>query len=307
MTRPIRFLKEAKRVRADEFHTPSGMIGRELPLHADRFRGRHVVMPCNDGPASGFARFLSAHYAEYGLTGLTGFTYEPTYGTLWPRGAGLRHDWRGGRWETRRLESDGGFESVDVLSLMRRPDALVVSNPPFSRMRRFLELLDLTGVDFLIVMPLTAVTAPAALPHLLDGSWRLGASIQSGGVRFHVPDDYPLVGYDVGRDGHGAYIQVSGVRWLTSLPDTARPLLDVTANRYGPGRFHVYDQLDAIDVPRLKDMPADYPGLMGVPVTVFDHVWHMRPRLELSGVRRDLTVDGRGVFCRVLARIEATP
>lgn len=307
MTRPSRYLKEARRARADEFHTPSSMIGRELPLHADRFRGRHVVMPCNDGQDSAFARFLSAHYAEYGLAGLTGFTYEPTYGTLWPEGAGLRHDWRDGVWETRRLASDGGFESMDVLSLLHRPGTLVVSNPPFSRMRRFLQLLDQTRVDFLIVIPLTAVAAPAALPHLLDGSWRLGASIQSGGVRFHVPDDYPLTGYDTGRDKDGAFIQVSGVRWLTSLPDTPRPLLDLTANRYEPGRFRVYDRLDAIDIPRLKDMPADYPGVMGVPITVFDHVHHMRPRVELLGLRHDLTVDGRGVFCRVLARIDPTP
>lgn len=300
MTRDRADLEAAKRRRADEFLTLPETVDTELPAYRASLRGAHVVCPCNDGPDGAFLSWFAAHYGEFGLSGLTGFLFEPSYGTLFEHGCGRRFDWNGRGFTTTMLRSDGGFDSPDVRGYYVQSNVVVISNPPFSRIRRLLGCLDHAGTRFLLLAPLTAVMAPVAVPHMLDGSWRFSPSIRAGVIPFRVGGEYPLFGADIRP---GRVIGVPGVRWLTNLPVPLPPVLDLSANRFDATRFPCYDQLDAIEVKHVRDVPADWPGLMGVPITMFDRLANTRPRLKAVGVRRDLTIGGRGVFYRVLVRI----
>jgi hypothetical protein len=154
--------------------------------------------------------------------------------------------------------------------LLKQSD-IVVTNPPFSLFREYIGQLVQYGKKFLIIGNIMSITCKEIFPLIIDNKMWLGPSITSGDRKFYVPDDYPLNAATCGIDNDGRhFIRVKGVRWFTNLDHNKRhEELDLVCH-YFNDEYPKYDNYDAIDVGQTSDIPQDYDGVMGVPVTFLD-------------------------------------
>lgn len=124
---------------------------------------------------------------------------------------------------------------------------------------------------FIIIGNMNAITYKEIFPLIKENKLWLGASIHSGDRKFYVPDDYPLNASGCGIDEDGRrYIRVKGVRWYTNLDLKQRHEETILVKRYSSELYPTYDNYEAIDVSKVSDIPCDYAGIMGVPITFMD-------------------------------------
>jgi hypothetical protein len=168
------------------------------------------------------------------------------------------------------LKGNGDFRSEECIELLKQAD-IVCTNPPFSLFREYVQQLMKYKKKFLIIGNINAISYKEIFPFIRDNKMWLGASIHSGDREFRVPDDYPLnaAGYRIDKDGN-KYIRVKGVRWFTNLDYEERHEVLVLYKRYTPKEYAKYDNYDAIEVSKTSDIPMDYDGAMGVPITFLD-------------------------------------
>ncbi|PZO73076.1 MAG: DNA methyltransferase [Mesorhizobium amorphae] len=290
-------LTKARAGKNDEFYTQFDDIQREmnayLEFDRDVFRGKTILLPCDDPEWSNFTKFFVANFAFYGLKKLISTSYAPAAVMRGEEGADprgrvfvLEADENGDgqvnmadlKWEY--LEGDGDFRSAEVTALRDEAD-FVITNPPFSIFREFLAWIMESEKKFSVIGNMNAITYKDVFAHIAVNRLWLGPSISSGDREFRVPDHYPLEAAGCRVDGQGRkYIRVKGVRWFTNIEHGRRhqPLaLDTMANnlRYkkamrGKKAYDRYDNYDAIDIPQTLAIPADYDGPMGVPISFLD-------------------------------------
>lgn len=177
---------------------------------------------------------------------------------------------RTGENELVELEGDGDFRSPECLALLDESD-IVVTNPPFSLFRDYVAVLMEHRKHFIIIGNMNAITYKEIFPLIKENKLWLGASIHSGDRKFYVPDDYPLNASGCGIDEDGRrYIRVKGVRWYTNLDLKQRHEETILVKRYSSKLYPTYDNYEAIDVSKVSDIPCDYAGIMGVPITFMD-------------------------------------
>lgn len=244
-------LHEAKKAKADEFYTSWVDIEREMNAYLEYdpevFRGKTILLPCDDPEWSNFTKFFALHFQDFGIKKLISTSYAPesnaggafyaptlfetdnpdydldlsmTRGRVFTlvsedmTGDG-RVDYDDLRWEY--LEGDGDFRSDEVKALLSEAD-MVITNPPFSLFRPFLTWLVDSGVQFSIIGNMNAMTYREVFPLIRDNNLWLGPTISSGDREFRVPDSYPLnaAGFRVDDTGK-KYIRVKGVRWFTNI------------------------------------------------------------------------------------------
>ena len=169
-----------------------------------------------------------------------------------------------------RLNGNGDFRSPECVELLKEAD-VVVTNPPFSLFREYVAQLVQYKKKFLIIGNQNAITYKDCFSLLMKNEMWLGASIHSGDREFAVPDDYPLEAAGSRVDDTGRkYIRVKGVRWFTNLDYKERHEDLVLVRHYTPEEYPKYANYDAIEVPKTADIPCDYYGEMGVPITFLD-------------------------------------
>lgn len=177
---------------------------------------------------------------------------------------------KSGKNELVELEGDGDFRSRECLELLDESD-IVVTNPPFSLFREYVAVLVEHQKHFIIIGNVNAITYKEIFPLIMENKLWFGASIHSGDRKFYVPDDYPLNAAGCGVDEDGKrYIRVKGVRWYTNLDLKQRHEEMILVKRYNPEEYPMYVNYDAIEVAKTSDIPCDYAGLMGVPITFLD-------------------------------------
>jgi len=169
------------------------------------------------------------------------------------------------------LAGDGDYSSPECLELLREAD-IVVTNPPFSLFREYLGTLVEYKKKFIIIGNVNAVKYQEVFPLFMSNDLWLGASIHSGDRAFFVPDDYPLdaAGCGIDEETGRKYIRVKGVRWFTNLDIKQRHEEMILVHRYTPAEYPKYVNYDAIEVAKTSDIPCDYDGEMGVPITFMD-------------------------------------
>lgn len=169
------------------------------------------------------------------------------------------------------LNGDGDFRSPECIELLDEAD-IVVTNPPFSLFREYIGTLVEHQKHFIIIGNVNAVKYQEVFPLFMSNELWLGASIHSGDRAFFVPDDYPLDAAGCGVDGETGrkYIRVKGVRWFTNLDIKQRHEEMILVRRYTPDEYPKYVNYDAIEVAKTSDIPCDYAGAMGVPITFMD-------------------------------------
>lgn len=304
-------LAAAKTAKKDEFYTQWADIEREmnayLEFDPDVFRGKTLLLPCDDPEWSNFAKFFALHFTTLGLKKLisTSFapdsnpavssTYAPTLFELddpqfdpeRTRVNGKKFvlepkDLNGDgavniddlRWEY--LEGDGDFRSDEVTAL--RDDAdVVITNPPFSLFKEFVPWLVAGGSQFSIIGHQNAITYKEIFPLLQANQAWLGKGFKGNAAHFGSP--YEDVA--VATDRQEGMIRVSGVIWLTNIEHGQRheplQLMTMADNlKFSKNKvvknigYPQYVNFEAIDVPAALATPSDYDGIMGVPITFLE-------------------------------------
>lgn len=290
-----RKLVTAKINRRDEFYTTRDVVEAELNYYQSDFMGRTVICNCNDHPErSEFVKFFMRRMNEWQIPLLVATVYQPCVslfdihlqgGLLFQLVNTGKLDYSVDDFTVTQLSGDGGFESEECESLLDIPQAIVCTNAPFSRVKDLFPLLNHHGTGFLILSHMNAITYKSVFPLFLQERCWLGVSIHSGDRPFLLPNNYPHVGSRIMIDRQGrAYAHVTGVRWFTNLSSglidkDVYPLRDC---RYDPTVYPSYDSYPAIEVSKVRDIPVDYSGLMGVPITFLDH-WKPGGRFKLVG------------------------
>lgn len=261
-------LHKAKDAKNDEFYTQLTDVSKELMHYKQHFKDKIVFCNCDDPTWSAFWKYFHLNFEALGLKKLISTHYdktEPTYKMEYTGGddndieAGVKTP----------LEGNGDFRNQECLNLLDEAD-IVVTNPPFSLFREYVAVLMEHEKDFLILGNQNAVTYKEFFPLIRANKVWFGASIHSGGVDFQIPDNYETYSKNVFiKDGHH-FINLAGIRWFTTLDYPQRHEKLLLWKQYTPEEYPKYDNYDAINVNATKDIPVDYDGVMGVPITFLD-------------------------------------
>ena len=288
-------LHKAKRAKQDEFYTQLSDIEAELKHYRKHFRDKVVYCNCDDPSISNFFKYFSLNFSKLGFAKLVTTCYKNAQANLFSRhdseeSVCLKYT---GTSNSRNvppekdidkhpLKGDGDFRSQECVDLLRQAD-IVVTNPPFSLFREYVAQLIEYDKKFLIIGSMNAVTYKEIFPLIRDNKLWYGASIHSGDREFGVPDNYPITAANsrIDKDGN-KYIRVKGVRWFTNLDYPQRHEDLILYKKYSPEEYPKYDNYDAIEVSKTADIPMDYEGAMGVPISFLDK--HSPNQFEIIGL-----------------------
>lgn len=322
-------LTKAKSAKKDEFYTQYADIQKEMNAYidydSDVFRGKTILLPCDDPEWSNFTKFFAQNFERFGIKKLISTSYateskkikdwqptlfetespffdedrSKTHGKIFVLDEDINNDGRFNiedlKW--RYLEGDGDFRSEEVRRLRDEAD-IIVTNPPFSLFREFIAWIMEAGKGFSIIGNVNAITYKEVFPLIKGNKVWLGPSISSGDREFGVPDYYPLeaAGFRIDDEGKH-YIRVKGVRWFTNIEHGRRhePLNLMTMNdnimyskhkEIKGAEYQRYDNYEAIEVPYSDAIPSDYEGTMGVPITFLDK--YCPEQYEILGISLEL-------------------
>ena len=297
-------LTKAKNAKKDEFYTQSSDIQAELKHYKKHFKDKIVFCNCDDPFESNFFKYFALNFEHLGLKKLISTCYDgsPIAGTQLSIPETNKGDTENGKVAYKaiinavydadddgcvdmydvkklfemgknsieKLDGNGDFRSEECIELLKQSD-IVVTNPPFSLFREYVAQLIEYNKKFIIIGNINAVTYKEIFPLIKDNKMWIGASIHSGDRAFNVPDDYPLKAAGCGIDNDGRkYIRVKGVRWYTNLEIKYRHQPLILYKHYNEEDNPKYDNYDAIEVSKTADIPEDYDGVMGVPITFLD-------------------------------------
>lgn len=276
-------LRTAKKVKKDEFYTQLTDISKEMKHYKNHFKDKVVYCNCDDPRVSNFFHFFSYNFEKLGLKKLITTCYKSQSMDLFSENASKQAiylEYTGDKNGNLvpdpeeigivELKGDGDFRSKESIELLKQAD-IVVTNPPFSLFREFISQLDDYDKKFIIIGNVNAITYKETFRLIKENKLWLGASIHSGDREFGVPHDYPITaaGSRIDKNGN-KFIRVKGVRWFTNLDYEERHEDLILYKSYTPKEYPKYENFDAINVNKTKDIPADYDGYMGVPITFLD-------------------------------------
>ena len=281
-------LHEAKRGKQDEFYTQLMDIQNELRHYRPHFKGKVVYCNCDDPRISNFFDFFSKQFEFYELKKLITTCYKNQEWDLFSRHDSERAvylEYHGDQDGNRRpdpheidvkhLNGDGDFRSPECIELLKESD-IVVTNPPFSLFREYVSQLMEYDKKFLIIGNKNAITYKEIFPLIKENRLWVGCTPMSKDLLFDVPDYYARELVETKKVG-SSYRIVDGVVkgrsqsiWFTNLPHRKRNEEFILRKKYSQGEYPHYDNYDAIEVSKTKDIPRDWNGAMGVPITFLD-------------------------------------
>ena len=266
-------LHKAKKEKNDEFFTLYEDIEKEMVHYKQHFNGKTVYCNCDDYRRSNFWKYFYDNFNELQLKKLTATNYNIGEGAY-------RADYDGENMTVVPLQGNGDFRSEECIEFLKEVD-IVVTNPPFSLFRQYIAQLMEYGKKFIVLGNMNALTYKEIFPYIRANKLWFGPSISSGDRKFEVPANYPLEAAGCGIDENGIrYIRVKGVRWFTNLDHEKRNRPLDLFRKYSNEYKH-YDNYDAIEVSKTCDIPMDYDGVMGVPITFLDK--YCQDQFEIVG------------------------
>lgn len=301
-------LKKANKNKKDEFYTQLTDIETEMKHYRKHFWGKTVFCNCDDPYESNFFKYFAMNFNFLGLKKIvaTCYTGSPVAGEEFEQlslfnispsnenipkrfpykieitevvdinGDGaidlsdVEYLLRNQKNTLSLLKGDGDFRSPECIEILKQAD-IVVTNPPFSLFREYVAQLIEYNKQFIIIGNVNAITYKEIFALIKSNKLWMGYSIHSGDREFRVPNDYPLnaSGYRIDEQGR-KYIRVKGVRWFTNM-DYAERHTDIDLwKKYTPEEYPYYKNYDAINVDITANIPEDYYGVIGVPITFLD-------------------------------------
>jgi len=305
-------LSNAKNAKNDEFYTQYHDIEKEISAYLDYtpdvFRGKTVLLPCDDPEWSNFTKYFAQNFERLGLKKLISTSYavdsktykngykptpfeisNPQYDKIKTNKNGkiftLTHDKTGDHkvnvddLEWNYLTGDGDFRSTEIKKLCDESD-IIITNPPFSLFREFLAWIVEARKQFVIIGNMNAITYKEVFPLIKENKLWLGATGNGSDMVFAVPAGSEVSENDkqkAARLGYvGDYTRLGNSCWFTNLDHGRRhqplPLMKKSdVIKFGTKKpFEKYDNYNAIEVSFVKYIPSDYDGIMGVPISFLD-------------------------------------
>lgn len=334
-------LTNAKKAKNDEFYTQYHDIEKEISAYVEYnpnvFKGKTILLPCDDPEWSNFTKFFALKFKEFGIKKLISTSYavesknyktdykptlfetkNPKYDKSKTRKNGkiftlTSDNNKDGKIDVNDLEwsylkGDGDFKSEEVKKLRDEAD-IIITNPPFSLFRAFLAWIMEANKKFLIIGHMNAIIYKEVFPFIKANKVWLGNNykVNGGAMFYEIPEDIAnpdqVREIKINEAGKKVYItRVQGVRWFTNIEHGRLheflPLM--TENdviKFSTGKpFEKYDNYNAIDVPLVKDIPSDYKGVMGVPVSFMDK--YNPEQFEIVGSNRGIDQDPKKIYGR---------
>lgn len=276
-------LTTAKTSKKDEFYTQLSDIERELKHYKNHFKDKVVLCNCDDPRVSNFFHFFSYNFEKFGLKKLIATCYKSQEMDLFSENTSEQAiyleyvgDKNGNNVPdpneigVQTLKGDGDFRSKECIELLKQAD-IVITNPPFSLFREYVAQLIEYDKKFLIIGNINAISYKEIFKIIKENKAWLGVNMGRGISGFIVPKHYELYGSEARVDEKGnRIVSTNNCLWLTNL-DTAKRHEDIILYKnYTAEEFPHYDNYDAINVNKTKDIPMGYKGTMGVPITFLD-------------------------------------
>ncbi len=274
-----RTLEAAKSSKKDEFYTQLSDIERELKHYKIHFKDKIVYCNCDDPRVSNFFHYFSYNFEKLGLKKLITTCYKNQDMDLFSQNnseQAIYLEYTGDKNQNnipdpeeigiKHLNSDGDFRSKECIELLKQSD-VVVTNPPFSLFREYVAQLVEYDKKFVIIGHQNAISYKEIFKLIKENKIWLGFGFKGGAAHFinkHYED------YAVAGDHKEGMIRVSGVVWFTNLDISKRHEDLILYKQYNNEEYPTYDNYDAINVNATKDIPLDFPGVMGVPITFLD-------------------------------------
>ncbi len=334
-------LNRAAKAKNDEFYTQLVDIEKELKHYKSQFRGKVVYCNCDDPFESNFFKYFAANFNALGLKKLitTSYVKSPVVGGqmplfemegLKPEGKEpfkieikkvpdtnddgainiddveylLKHD----KNTAAPLNGSGDFRSDECIELLKETD-VIVTNPPFSLFREYVAQLMEYDKKFLILGDQNAITYKETFGYIKEN--RLWLGYDNGGTKwFQVPDYYDIQTESRIKIKNGVkYFSMGRIMWFTNL-DTTKRHEDITLyKKYTSKEFLKYDDYDVVNVDKVADIPMDYDGVMGVPITFVDK--YNPEQFEILGIANSARyigyecftlIHGKKIYNRILIK-----
>ena len=327
-------LHKAKQVKNDEFYTLLNDVANELKHYRKELRGKVVLCNCDDPFESNFFKYFAANFNALGLKKLIATSYQGS--SITGKQLSL-FDIEGIKPECKEpyaveinevpdLDNDGAislddveyllkhdknvvtplkdgdFRSNECVELLERAD-VVVTNPPFSLFREYVSQLIEFNKKFLIIGNTNAITYRDIFKLLKEDKIRTGYTNFNVSMFFIVPDDWEKFHH---TDENGKKIaKVAALCWFTNLDVDRQKEKLILYKKYTTEEYPKYDNYDAIEVSKVSDIPVDYDGVMGVPITFIGK--YNPEQFEIVKFRkgdddRDLVINGKSPYFRILIK-----
>ena len=314
-------LSQAKKGKEDEFYTQLEDIEAELKHYREHFAGKTVLCNCDDPRMSNFFFYFVLNFHHLGLKKLITTCYknqepnscskntskqavylvyegEDIGSPPNPNIAGLVHP----------LQGDGDFRSPECINFLEEAD-IIVTNPPFSLFREYVTLLMEHRKNFIVIGNQNAITYKEVFQYIRNNQLWLGYKF--GDMKFRVPDHYAARPTRFWIDKKGKkWRSLGNICWFTNLDIQKRHEELTLYKKYNPEGYPHYDNYDAINVNKTADIPCDYDGVMGVPITYLDK--HNPNQFEIIGQMASTSIDeynfgypyinGEKKYARILIR-----
>jgi len=257
-------LINANKAKKDEFYTSLTDIEKELPHYKEHFKGKIVFCNCDDPTESNFWQYLKLKFRFLGLKKLVATHFEenePSYKLEMVQGES----------ETIRtpLKQNGDFRSLECVEILKESD-VIVTNPPFSLFREYVAQLIEYDKKFIILGNQNAITYKEIFELIKKNKIWLGVD-NYGTKWFQVPDDYNITTESRKKIEDGKkFFSMGNVVWFTNLDVSKYHKNLILYKKYNESEYPKYDNYNAINVDKTGDIPADYEGVMGVPITFMD-------------------------------------
>lgn len=300
-------LTMAKRAKNDEFFTQMSDIEKELKNYRNHFKDAVVFCNCDDPEWSNFWRYFHLNFEYLGLKKLISTHYDPVEPTY-------KMEYEGGNdsdtsiGKITQLKQNGDFRSPECIELMKSSD-IVVTNPPFSLFREYIGQLIEHDKKFVVVGNQNAITYKEIFPLIMNNNVWLG--VNSGDMAFKVPADSEPRETRFWIDENGQkWRSMGNACWYTNLDIAKRHEPIDLIEKYHPEKYQNYDNYQIINVDKTLNIPVDYDGVMGVPITMLQY--YCPEQFEILGVANSaryigsvpcLTfIDGKKIYNRILIR-----
>lgn len=285
-------LHKAKREANDEFYTQYEDIAKEIEYYKEHLKGKVVYCNCDIPYFSNFHKYFLDNFKELELKKLivTGYVKN---------GNGKCSIYDGEKSTDYDLLGDGDFRGDECVDMLQKAD-VVITNPPFSLFREFIKVVADNRKDFIVVGSKNAIGYKELFPLIRSGDMFIGATNASNFITNH---EYLSTKNTFIKDGVKC-AKFGNIGWFTSFNVHKNDYLELT-KEYNESEYPKYDNFDAINVDKTKDIPKDYYGVVGVPITFLDK--HNQNQFEIVGFRKgddgkDLRIDGKDKFSRVLIK-----